>query len=291
MNIVVLGGGGFVGSHLVKELAINNHKVTVFDIKEPNLSNTITKKINFFKGDITSSNNLDKILKNANIVYHLAGLSDLNDTLHKPKETVTTNILGTVEVLQSCVKNKIKRLIYASTIYVYSKEGGFYKCSKIASENYIKEFSKMYNLDFTILRYGSIYGPGSDSNNGVYRIIKNIINDKVIQYEGSPETTREYVHVKDVARASIEIIHKKYKNKSINISGNNPIKIYDFIKLISEILNIDKKINFKKNKQLGHYTRSPYSYEEDLGFKISLPTQIELGQGLLQIIKEIKNTK
>ena len=70
----------------------------------------------------------------------------------------------------------------------------------------------MYNLDFTILRYGSIYGPGSDSNNGVYRIIKNIINDKVIQYEGSPETTREYVHVKDVARASIEIIHKKYKN-------------------------------------------------------------------------------
>lgn len=289
MNILVIGGNGFVGKHLVKHLVVRKHNVRVLDLKKTKYSTIdIQKKVDQIIGDYSSKVSLEKAIKKIDIVYHLAGLSDLNDTLRKPAETAEKNIIGTIKILQACVKSKVKRFIFASTIYVNSSQGGFYKCSKIAAESYIREFSKLYGLKFTILRYGSIYGPGADASNGVYRLIKKAINNKFVDYEGDPDTIREYVHVEDVARASIEVIKKDYINQHINISGLNSIKIDDFIKIILETLNVKKKILYKKKKQIGHYVRTPYSFEDNLGIKLNIPLSIDFGQGILQMINQLK---
>ena len=108
MKILVIGGCGFVGSSLVKFLIHSNHKVTVFDKKNKLINNFQHRNLKFIKGDIYSISHLDKSIKNNDVVYHLAGLSDLNDTLNKPIETVKYNILGTVNILELCVKYKIK---------------------------------------------------------------------------------------------------------------------------------------------------------------------------------------
>ena len=289
LNILIIGGNGFVGKHLVRHLIARKYRVTVLDIKKTSyLEKIAQKKTTQIIGDFNSKKTLEKAFNNVDVVYHLAGLSDLNDTLNKPLETVKSNIVGTINVLQECIKFKIKRFIYASTVYVHSKEGGFYKCSKIAAENYIREFSKLYGLKFTILRYGSIYGPGANESNGVYRLIKKAIKNKVVDYEGDPETIREYVHVEDVARGSIEVLKKEFVNQHINISGVHSIKIDEFIKIILETLNFNKKVIYKKKKQIGHYIRTPYSFEDHLGIKLNLPLSIDFGQGILQMIKELK---
>ena len=128
-------------------------------------------------------------------VYNFAGIADLDYGASQPIKSVEQNILATVNMLNLCRKYKIKRFVYASTIYVYSSKGGFYRCSKQAAENYIEEFNKKFKINYTILRYGSLYGPGASPNNGLSKIILNSIKRKKIIYEGGPNTIREYIHV------------------------------------------------------------------------------------------------
>ena len=106
-------------------------------------------------------------------VFHFAALSDLNEALMKPLETVKLNILGTIFLLELSKKYKINRFIYASSIYVNSHQGGFYRSSKKAAEDYIEEYHQRYKINYTILRYGSLFGERSDFNNGLKKIIKN----------------------------------------------------------------------------------------------------------------------
>ena len=107
-------------------------------------------------GNILNYSSLEKAIKNSDVVYHFAALADLEKALVRPIETVNLNILATVYVLDLCRKYKVKRLVYASSIYVNSKEGGFYRSSKKAAEDYIEEFNKLYGINFTIMRYLSL---------------------------------------------------------------------------------------------------------------------------------------
>ena len=127
MNILVIGGSGFLGSHTCDQLIKEGHKVINFDLKECKWTNN---KINFVKGDICNQKDLTSIKNKIDIVYSFGGLADLNHALNNPLETYDLNIKGTINILNFCIKKRIKRFIFASTIYVNSNEGGFYKCSK-----------------------------------------------------------------------------------------------------------------------------------------------------------------
>ena len=148
---------------------------------------------NSFLGNVMNSKDLEKVISKSKIVYHFAALGDIDDTVKKPIETAKVNIIGTLNVLELCKKYKVKRLIFASTIYVYSTDGNFYKCSKQSSESFIEEYNKQYNLEYTILRYGSIYGPRSNTSNGIYRIVDSAIKNKQIVYEGDKDLHEESI--------------------------------------------------------------------------------------------------
>ena len=284
MKIGIIGGNGYLGKKLANYLLKKKIYFEIFDVKKnKEFPNTRI-------GNILSRKDLDKFTKNKSLIYNFAGQSDLNDSFNKPLETAQQNILGTINILNSCKKNKIKKYIHASTIYVGGDKGSFYRCSKKAAEEFIIEFNKRYKLNFSIIRFGSLYGPGSDMRNGLHKIIYSAIKKKVIEYEGSKESIREYIHVEDAAKICFISSDKQYNNKIIIASGLDRIKIVDLAHMLSEILNI-KKIIFKNKKTIGHYKYSPYSLDEMSLKKIILPSYIDIAQGLMQVAKEIKKKK
>ena len=286
MKVLIIGGSGFLGSYVADELSKKKHSITILDKKKSEYLNRNQKQV------ILDTKNLHKnknILNGIDVVYFFSGMSDLNDCKHKPIETVNENILPLVNILELCVKRNIKRFIFASTVYVNSSEGNFYKSSKIASESYIKEFSKNYGLKYTILRYGSIYGQRSDEKNGMYRIIKNALTKKKLIYKGSKNSVREYIHVQDAAKASVDILNKKFLNKTIVLTGQDTIKVSELLYTINEIMNKKLKVSFSEKKFDGHYIRSPYSFDDEVGKKYKRSTYIDIGQGLIQLIKFVKN--
>ena len=190
--------------------------------------------------------------------------------------------------MEACRAHSVKRFIYASTVYVHSREGGFYRCSKQASEAYVEEYQKIYGLDYTILRYGSLYGPRANETNGLYRVVKSALDHGVVRYEGDIDAMREYIHVDDAAKASIDAINSEFRNESVVLTGQEPMKVIDMLKMLAEILGLSiDKVEFVEEQYAGHYIRTPYSYQPKLGRKYIPPMHVDLGQGLLQVINEL----
>ena len=287
MKITVIGGSGFLGSHVADQLSKAGHDVTIFDKVN---SKWIRKDQKIVLGNVMNSKDLEKVISKSKIVYHFAALGDIDDTVKKPIETAKVNIIGTLNVLELCKKYKVKRLIFASTIYVYSTDGNFYKCSKQSSESFIEEYNKQYNLEYTILRYGSIYGPRSNTSNGIYRIVDSAIKNKQIVYEGDKDSRREYIHVEDAAIASVKTLNDEFINQNLIITGQQSYKVENVLKMLSEIVGI-KKIKFKKSKTEGHYVMTPYNYQPKIAKKFTQNIYYDFGQGLMQLIEEIKNKK
>jgi UDP-glucose 4-epimerase len=282
---VVVGGSGFVGSHVADCLSDNGYQVVIFDnVQSPWLRKDQDMVIN----DILNGEKLKEVIKNSEVVYNFAALADLNQTVDQPIKTAEINILGNLNVLEACRINKVKRFVYASTVYVYSREGGFYRCSKQSSEHYVEEYEKAYGLDYTILRYGSLYGPRANNTNGLFRIVDSALKTGKIQYKGDIESMREYIHVEDAAYASVSILDRAFKNQSIILTGQESMRVFDMLKMLAEILNLSEdSVEFTEERYNSHYIRTPYAYQPKLGRKYIPTTHVDLGQGLLQIIDEI----
>jgi UDP-glucose 4-epimerase len=285
-RVCVIGGSGFLGSHVSDALTDEGHEVVVYDSKK---SNWLKGNQSMIVGDILDDR-LREAIEGCEVVYNFAALADLNKALNLPVETVNINILGNVKALEYSRQAEVKRFIYASSVYVFSREGGFYRCSKEASENYVEEYKEAFDLDYTILRFGSLYGPRSGEDNGIYRIIKTAIEENKISYEGNPESIREYIHVLDAANASVRAMGEEFKNENFLLTGHQSMKVQDLLKTLAEILDMSDKLDFKDEDYPGHYVRTPYAYQPKLGKKYIPSSHIDLGQGLLQLIEEISNT-
>ncbi len=284
---MVVGGSGFIGSHVADHLSDAGYQVTIYDKTK---SQWLRNDQEIIIGDVEDSEKLNQAIVDAEVVYNFAALADINQALEQPLKTININIVGNLNVLEACRANKVKRFIYASTVYVHSREGGFYRCSKQASEAYVEEYHDIYGLDYTILRYGSLYGPRADKTNGLYRVVQSALKNGVVSYEGDIDAMREYIHVEDAARASIKALNDEFINESVVLTGQEPMKVIDMLKILSEILGLPpESVKFSEDKYAGHYIRTPYAYQPKLGRKYIPPMHVDLGQGLLQIINEINH--
>jgi UDP-glucose 4-epimerase len=264
------------------------HEVRIYD-RTPSI--WLRPEQTMILGDILEASSLEKAIGGCDVVYNFAALADLNEALDKPIQTVRVNVLGNVHALEYSRRLGVKRFIYASTIYVHSREGGFYRCSKQAAEHYVEEYQRAYGLDYTILRYGSLYGPRSDYANGLYRIVRNALETGVLNYEGSPNTLREYIHVDDAAHASVAALEGEFCNKSVVLSGQEPMRVLDLLEMLAEILGLKDAVRFIEGDQSGHYIRTPYSYKSNIGRKYIPPMHVDLGQGLVQLIESVQEDR
>jgi UDP-glucose 4-epimerase len=284
-NVLVTGAAGFLGSHIADELSNRGYAVTLADIR---VSPWLRSDQKMMTGDITDPGFVQEIVKGQDAIYHLAALADLNACRTRPLDTVAINVLGTVQFLKTAVENNVKRFMFASTVYVYSREGGFYRCSKQACESYIEEFQRMYGLPFTIIRYGSLYGPRADESNGVFRLLKSAITDGVVRHKGGPHDRRDYIHVMDAARLSADALNDEYENNNLVITGNDTMKIRDLFYMLSEILGKEVGQEFVEGgANDGHYRITPYTFTPKTGKKLVSNHYVDMGQGLLQVIEEI----
>ncbi|MEM0492462.1 MAG: NAD-dependent epimerase/dehydratase family protein [Candidatus Thermoplasmatota archaeon] len=284
-KVVVFGGAGFIGSHTSDVLTERGYSVKIFDVKK---SMYLQKNQRMIIGDILDEKAVDKAVKGCDIVYNFAAMSDIDEAHKKPIETIKANILGNTYILEACRKYHVKRFVFASTIYVYSDKGSFYRSSKQACELIIENYNDVFNLPYTILRYGSLYGPRAQDTNWIRKILKQaLIEGKITRY-GDGEEIREYIHVKDAARLSADILDDRYKNSVVMITGNNPIKIKDLHIMIKEMLKNKIKLEYLPAVSNTHYEITPYIFNPRVAKKIVSNEYYDLGQGILECLYEIK---
>jgi len=236
-------------------------------------------------GNITDTRIIKIIISEVDIVYNFAGLGDLDKARFMPMETVNYNILSLVNLLKLLTKFKIKRFVQASSVYADSEEGGFYGRSKRSAEDYIVEFNKTFALPYTILRFGSLYGPRADNNNGIKKLIKSAKTKKKIIYRGNKMAVRRYIHVQDAAKLSIKILSSKYKNKILTITGKRSIKVYNLMKFLSKKLKLKTKSNlFLNEKNTAHYKNKPTPLERKKGTNIFIKKEKNFKESILELL-------
>lgn len=286
-NVLVFGGSGFIGSYLVEELISRKYNVTIADINPPQ------KNINFISCDILNSQDLENVFdRNYDIVFNLAGFANLDQAVKEPIKTMELNLISNMKIIESCISNKIKKYVYASSAYAMSEKGSFYGISKLASEKSIEEYNKKYNLDFVIIRYGSVYSEKEFNNNYIYELVKKAVTENKIKHFGDGEEFREYIHAEDASKLSVDIIEQDtYTNKHVILTGSQGTKRKDLFNMINEILGGKVKIEFDLSKKTNHYKYTPYSFQSSISKKLIPNPQIDLGQGILEIIRKVYETK
>tara|TARA_B100000686_G_scaffold125200_1_gene132654 strand:+ start:1209 stop:2108 length:900 start_codon:yes stop_codon:yes gene_type:complete len=294
MRALVTGGAGFIGSHLVEKLVKKKYKVTVID----NLSNgklnnlqSVKKKITFIKADLNKIKNLNKLLKKTDYVFHLSGLVKATESIKKPKKYFKSNVLSTLNILNSLNNTSIKKIIYAASASCYGKTKNFpisennkifnltpYASTKWLSEKLLFEFSKNNKISIISLRLFNVYGSRSDNKSTYSGVVTQFINNfkknKPLKIYGSGKQTRSFVHVDDVVNAFINLAQSKIKNEIFNIGGKRSIKITELANFISQ-----KKIFLPARKGDPKYSSANISkIKKKIGWspKVDIKTGINL---------------
>src|SRR3989338_3086423 len=229
-KVVVFGGSGFLGSYVVDELISRGFSVINADVVPPKYNINVQS---FKKVDIRNITDIEQVISSeVDYVYNFAGLADIDDAFNNPQKSVDLNVIGNINILEVCKKFSIKRFVYASIAYACSNKGSFYGISKLASEKFVEEYQLRYGLNYTIVRYGSLYGERADERNGIYRLLKQAIEAKKIVHRGDGEEVREYIHCRDAARLSIDILADQYLNKHLLLTGIEKLKYKDLLAML-----------------------------------------------------------
>jgi len=286
MRILIFGGSGFLGNYLAEEGISRGHDVRIFDKKEPLIDLT------YIEGDILDEEQVNKAVEWADVVYNLTAMSDIDDCIDNPKTAIEVNVLGNVNVMNACVNNKVKRFIFASSAYAGGNHGGIYSTTKKSNEMLVRDYHKFYGLEYTVLRYGTLYGVGAPPTNSICKYLTQAAKEGKIDYTGDGTEVREYIHVEDASKMSFDILEdKKYLSTIVSLTGPNPTKTADLFTMIKEIMNGEIDINFNKRLSKGrtatHYRVSPYTYERDKVYKMNLDVNRDLGDTLIEILHDL----
>jgi UDP-glucose 4-epimerase len=268
MKVIVTGGCGFIGGHLVDRLVDLNHDVTVIDDLSAN--NDIfyyNKKAAYHKINIINYNEIEPLFENIDYVFHLAAEARIQPSIENPQHAVLTNVLGTTNVLKAGIKHKIKKIIYSSTSAVYGLTEELptnenqkidclnpYSVTKYGGEEMIRCFNKLYGLDACIFRYFNVYGERSPVS-GPYSLVVGIFlnqlkNKENLTVVGDGMNERDFIHVSDVIEANILAMnHTEELNAEVfNIGYGENYKIIDIAKIISNnIIHLPPRIGEAKS--------------------------------------------
>jgi UDP-glucose 4-epimerase len=284
-RVIVFGGSGFLGGHVADRLSDHGYQVVVADVRPyPYLRDDQL----FIECDIMDFDRVIEVVKGADYVYNFAAIADIDEAIHKALQTIKINILGNTHILEACRLHKVKRFLFASTIYVYSHLGSFYRSSKQACEKIIENYQEQFGLEYTILRYGSLYGPRASEANSLRRYVRQALQEGRILREGDGEEVREYIHVLDAAEGSVIALDEEYRNQYLMITGTQAWKVKEVLAMIKEIIGTDIKIEYSRASKTSHYTFTPYSFRPECARRLVMSKYYDLGQGLLSLLYEVQ---
>lgn len=310
MKILVTGCAGFIGSHLCEELLSNDHIVYGIDNindyydqkqKYKNIEEIKNHSKNynfyFYHEDIRKTNLINDI--DFDIVCNLAAMAGVRYSIENPLLYSDVNIIGTLKLLEDCVKNKVKKFIYASSSSVYGlnkkipfcEKDNIEKCnspyavSKLCNESYAKMYNQLYGINTIGLRFFTVYGPRGRPDMAPYKFIKKILNNDAIDKYGTGETMRDYTYISDIVSGIMGAINlqNKNENKIYNLGNNSPISLNNFIKLCEEVCD-KKALITQKDNQLGDV---PVTYADIIlaSKELNYSPKVLLKDGLLNLKK------
>jgi UDP-glucose 4-epimerase len=253
MKIIVTGGSGFIGSHLVERLVKEKHNVVVIDNfsigKVKNLDK-IKKKIIIIKKDITKLADDEKIFKNTDCIFHLAALADIVPSIENPKKYFEVNVDGTFKVLSLARKYNIKRFVYSASSSCYGIPKKFptaenckmspqypYALTKRLGEELVLHFAKVYKLNATSLRFFNVYGPRARTSGTYGAVFGVFLAQKLAKLPltivGNGKQKRDFTYVSDVVDALIKVSkHKKLRGEVFNVGSGRTVSINKIVKLL-----------------------------------------------------------
>lgn len=253
-KILITGGAGFIGSHIVDEL-INDNEITIIDnlttgsIK--NLKYPEHENLNFIEGDIREIN-FDDFTSGTDYIFHLAAMASVPLSVEKPMECNDINVNSTVKLLKSAVDNDVKKIVFSSSSSVYGENRNMplketeqpmptspYAASKASCELYLRTFYESYGLNYIALRYFNVFGPRQDKNSQYAAVIPNFISSllegKQAEIYGDGEQTRDFVYIGDIAQANINSCKSDY-NGIINIASGKKLTINELYEIVKNAL-------------------------------------------------------
>lgn len=268
MKILVTGGMGFIGKHLVLDLLKKGNVVTILDnflnSEKKSTSSFLDKRVKIIEGDVTQIQDILNATKDQEIVIHLAAKISVEDSIRNPSETFHTNVDGTKNVLAACEKNHIKKLIVASSAAVYGEGSPGIKLtenselnpispygkSKSQMEHEIKKFISKHDMNCIILRFFNIYGVGQSSEYAgvITKFINRIALNQSLEIFGNGMQTRDFVAVQDVVSAIGNSIENG-KNGIYNVASGKSITIKELAELMISLSSKDLKIEFLSPKK------------------------------------------
>lgn len=256
-NIVVTGGLGFIGSHIVDELVKNNNVRVIDNLssgKITNLNEPDSNNLELIKEDLNDVD-LDEILNGADYVFHLAALASVPESVEKPLFSNAVNLDGTLKLLVACKNNNVKKVVFSSSAAVYGQNPNMplkesepymptspYAVQKASSELYLKAFHESYGLNAVSLRYFNVFGPKQNINSSYAAVIPNFISALLTGKQpiiyGDGQQTRDFIYVKDIVKANILACESNY-NGVVNIASGKGLSVNQLYSIIKEVLGSD----------------------------------------------------
>ncbi|NFJ21129.1 NAD-dependent epimerase/dehydratase family protein [Clostridium botulinum] len=303
MKILVTGGAGFIGSNLVDKLISMGNDVCIIDNLSTGNINNVNKKARLYINDILDSNIANIFKKEKfDIVYHFAAQIDVQKSIKDPMFDSNVNICGTVNILKSCVDYGVKKIIYPSSAAVYGqpeylpidekhrvKPISSYGLSKYTPEEYIRSFSELYNLDYTIFRYANVYGIRQDpkGEGGVVSIFMDrLFKNYPLCIFGDGKALRDYIYVEDVVNVNIAALYNGSRNL-FNIGTGVYTTVKDLAKMMIDTMKVQSHIEYQEARK-GDIEKSYFNIEK-AKVELKWEPKYNLQKGLIKTINYYKD--
>jgi UDP-glucose 4-epimerase len=262
MKILVTGGSGFIGSHIVDALLEKGHQVKIYDVDAPRYN----QECDYIKADVLDLNRLIQESKDYDVIYHLAAEADVNRFFNSPYYSNLITSCSTINVLEAARINNISRVLLASTEWVYGSPKGnedeiiteetsitnnpdhIYTSSKIAAEMFCKNYKRLYGVNYTIMRFGIPFGERARESTVTPIFLNRILNDEEITIHGDGSQTRQFIYVKELAKGCVACLHKNAENQIINLEGKERISVLDIVRNLEDILKKKARIKFIEDR-------------------------------------------
>lgn len=300
MRVLVTGGSGFIGSHVVGRLLVCGHQPRVFDLVRP--ARHFDERVDSVVGDILDAVTLSEAMRGCDAVVHLAAIADVGEVALDPLRADLVNARGTCVMLETARRAGIGHFAYGSTIWVYGNAPGidpldedallvppdhFYTATKLAGELYCRSYAAMYGLEPTILRFGIPHGPGARDATVVARFVSRALAGEPLSINGDGSQVRQFVYVEDLAEGIVASLVGTAQGRTYNLVGEETVSVREIAGIVGDLIGEVSIVHVPgRQADLGSIQISSRRAREELGWRATTT----FAEGVARYIRSVAGT-